>query len=137
MKDTDLFSRDITEFLNSDIGPVYNLVKQLTRLFPAYFNDIGAEGELRDISTRIDEIGSRKDVLVHFLRKQSHVESSNHIINLIEATLEFWRTRDKTVLKPYIPSNIYAQIEDEGPYINGVHILVGHLFKKQGLRKSL
>ena len=47
IKDTDLFPRDITRFLNSEIGPVYNLAKQLTRLFPAYFNDIGAEGILR------------------------------------------------------------------------------------------
>ncbi len=51
IKDTDLFPRDITRFLNSDISPVYNLAKQLTRLFPVYFNDIGVEGMLRDIST--------------------------------------------------------------------------------------
>ncbi|MBC2712224.1 MAG: pyruvate, phosphate dikinase [Desulfosarcina sp.] len=80
IKDTDLFPRDITRFLNSDIGPVYNLAKQQTRLFPAYYNDIGAEGVLRDISTRLDEITHRRDILIHFLRKQSHVESSNRII---------------------------------------------------------
>ena len=36
IKDTDLFPRDITRFLNSGIEPVYNLAKQLTRLFPAF-----------------------------------------------------------------------------------------------------
>ena len=34
IKDTDLFPRDITRLLNNDIGPAYNLIKQLTRLFP-------------------------------------------------------------------------------------------------------
>ena len=76
IKDIDLFPRDVTQFLNSGIGPVLNLSKQLARLFPVYFNDIGAEGRLRDISTRIDEITHRRDILIHFLRKQSHVESS-------------------------------------------------------------
>ena len=37
IKDIDIFPRDITGFLNSRIGPVYNLAKQLTRLFPAFF----------------------------------------------------------------------------------------------------
>jgi pyruvate, orthophosphate dikinase len=37
IKDTDLFPRDITKFLNSKIEPVYNLCKQLARLFPVIF----------------------------------------------------------------------------------------------------
>ncbi|MEW6602145.1 MAG: PEP/pyruvate-binding domain-containing protein, partial [Nitrospirota bacterium] len=136
IKDTDLFPRDITGFLNSDIRPVYNLAKQLMRLFPAYFNEIGAEGQLRDISTNIDEICLRKDVLVHFLRKQSHVESSNKIISLIEATLEFWRTRSKSILEPYVPPNIYDQIRSEGPYIDGVHDVLSYIFSTAGLKKT-
>ena len=133
IRDTDLFPRDITRFLNSDISNVYNLAKQLARLFPAYFNDIGAEGQLRDISTKIDELCLRKDVLIHFLRKQSHVESSNHIINLMEATLEFWKTREKDGLKPYIPENIYEQVEEKGPYVDGVHRVLTHVFEKEKL----
>lgn len=121
IKDTDLFPRDITHLLNSGIAPVYNLVKQLCRLFPVYFNDIGAEGRLRDISTEIDEILQRKDVLIHFLRKQSHVESSNRIVSFMEATLDFWKTRDKTVLEPFIPPSIYNLIDPEGPYVDGVY----------------
>ncbi len=131
IKDTDLFPRDITQLLNSDFGPVYNLVKQLTRLFPSYFNDIGAEGRLRDISTEIDELCQRKDTLVHFLRKQGHVESSNQIIGLIEGTLNFWKTRSKTGVMPFVPPNIYKQIETEGPYIEGVHSVVKTLFDKE------
>ncbi len=130
IKDTDLFPRDITQFLNSDISPVYNLAKQLTRLFPSYFNDIGAEGDLREISTEIDEICHRKDILIHFLRKQSHVESSNRIIFFMEATLNFWKTRKKNALKPFIPPNIYDQVEITGEYIEGVHKVIAHLVRK-------
>ncbi len=132
IKDTDLFPRDITRFLNSEIGPVYNLAKQLTRLFPAFFNDIGAEGVLRDISTRLDEITHRRDILIHFLRKQSHVESSNRIIRFMEAVLHFWKTRDKAALQPFVPPNIFAQIDARGEYIDGVNALFTHL-SNQGM----
>jgi pyruvate,orthophosphate dikinase len=132
LKDTDLFPRDITRFLNSDIGPVYNLTKQLARLFPVYFNDIGAEGKLRDISTRIDEIAYRKDILIHFLRKQSHVESSNQILGFIEATLHFWATREKERLQSFVPPIIYDQIDTRGPFIDGVNKIMSVL-KENGL----
>lgn len=131
IKDTDLFPRDISELLNSDLSPVYNLVKQLARLFPAFFNDIGAEGRLRDISTDIDEICGRNDVLIHFLRKQSHVESSNQIIGLIEAALDFWRTKNKEGVKDFVPPDIYDRIETSGPYVDGVHEIVSSLFKQK------
>jgi pyruvate,orthophosphate dikinase len=134
IKDTDLFPRDITGFLNSDIRPVYNLAKQLMRLFPAYFNEIGAEGQLRDISTDLDELCSRKDRLVHFLRKQSHVESSNKIISLIESALECWRTKSKEGLKTYLPPNIYDQVEPEGEFVDGVSKVINHIFETKGLK---
>ncbi len=130
IKDTDLFPRDITRILNSKIEQVYNLIKQLGRLFPVYFNDIGAEGNLRDISTKIDEISSRKDVLIHFLRKQSHVESSNLIILFMEATLKFWETKDKEVLRPFVPPLIFNQIQTEGRFVDGVHQVINHLAQK-------
>ena len=130
IKDTDLFPRDITKFLNSDINPEYNLAKQLARLFPVYFNDIGAEGKLRDISTDIDEITGRKDVLVHFLRKQSHVESNNLTISFMEAVLNFWKTREKSLLEPFVPPSIYSQITTKGPYIDGVHLAITRLEQK-------
>jgi pyruvate,orthophosphate dikinase len=133
IKDTDLFPRDITGFLNSDIRPVYNLSKQLMRLFPAFFNEIGAEGLLRDISTEIDEICKRKDILIHFLRKQSHVESSNKIVPLMEATLDFWKTKSKERLRRYLPQNLYDQIEPAGPYIDGVNMVINRIFLARGL----
>jgi pyruvate,orthophosphate dikinase len=132
IKDTDLFPRDITRFLNSGVAPVYNIAKQLARLFPVYFNDIGAEGKLRDISTELDEINHRKDVLLHFLRKQCHVESSNRIINFMEAVLYFWQTRDREPLQTYIPPNIFSEIDTDGPFIDGVHTAMQRL-KERGL----
>ena len=45
LSDTDLFQREITKILNSNISPYYKKVKQLTRIFPVYFNEIGAEGD--------------------------------------------------------------------------------------------
>ena len=61
IKDTDLFWRDVTALLNTEIKPVYNLIKQLCRMFPVYFNEIGAEGRLRDVSTTLDEASKRHD----------------------------------------------------------------------------
>jgi len=130
IKDTDLFPRDITSLLNSNVEPAYNLIKQLTRLFPVYFNDIGAEGRLRDISTRLDEIVYRKDALVHFLRKQSHVESSNRTLALIREVLLFWASGDKSALEEMIPPNIYEQTMMEGPYFDGIHRIFSILTQK-------
>ncbi len=132
VRDIDLFPRDITTLLNSDIGPVYNLVKQLTRLTPVFFNDIGAEGALRDISTEIDELCHRKDVLVHFLRKQGHVEGSNRLIAFMETAIAFWMTREKAGLQPYLPPEMYAQVSSEGDFVDGMHALFKH-FEENGI----
>lgn len=133
LKDTDLFPRDITRFLNSDIEPAYNLAKQLTRLFPSYFNDIGAEGKLRDISTQLDELTQRRDGLIHFLRKQSHVESSNLIVAFMEAVLGFWITKNKEGLKHFVPPSIFEQIRESGPFIDRVNRIMRHL-AEEGIR---
>ena len=135
IKDTDLFPRDITRFLNSGIEPIYNIAKQLMRLFPVYFNDIGAEGKLRDISTELDEINHRKDVLLHFLRKQCHVESSNRIIAFMEAVLHYWQTRDPEPLLPFVPPNIFNQVQREGSFVDGAHAAMQQL-ADQGLHDA-
>ncbi len=134
IKDTDLFPRDITQLLNSRIETVYNLAKQLARLFPVFFNEIGAEGKLRDISTELDEITHRKDVLIHFLRKQSHVESSNQILEFMEAVFNFWSTKDKTYIQPYVPPYIYQQISIGGEYVDGVRKVMTYL-RQNGIKE--
>ncbi|MBU8910164.1 MAG: pyruvate, phosphate dikinase [Desulfobacterales bacterium] len=130
IKDTDLFSRDITKFLNSDITPVFNLVKQLSRLLPAFFNEIGAEGHLRDISTRLDEACHRKDRLIHFLRKQCHIESSSRSVDFIQEVILFWKTGNKKKLESYVPPSIYQEIKESGPFVDGPGIILNHLESK-------
>ncbi|OKY75700.1 MAG: phosphoenolpyruvate synthase [Desulfobulbaceae bacterium DB1] len=128
VKDTDLFQRDISHLLNHPIAPVYNLVKQFTKLMPVFFNEIGAEGHLRDVSTELDEIHKRKDLLIHFLRKQSHVESSNLIVGFIKAIICFWHTLDKNVLRDFLPAEVLNQVETSGPFVDELHILTTRLF---------
>ena len=133
IRDIDLFPRDVTALLNAPVGPVYHLVKQLCRLLPVFFNDIGAEGRLRDVSTRMDELSQRRDPLLHFLRKQSHVESNNQIIAFTEAVFAFWKTREKSLLERYLPPSIFADIDSRGTYVDGLHRLMQALARK-GLR---
>lgn len=130
IKDTDLFPRDISKFLNSDTEPVYNLVKQLARLLPAFFNEIGAEGQLRDISTRLDESSQRKDRLIHFLRKQCHVESSGRIVDFIQEVISYWKTGDKTKLEPFVPPAIFSEISSSGPFTDGPKAILNTLEAK-------
>jgi len=129
IKDTDLFQRDITELLNHPIEPLYNLAKQFAKLLPVFFNDIGAEGALREVSTELDETHRRHDVLIHFLRKQSHVESSNLIVAFIEAIFSFWRTKDKELLADFLPPEVLYQVQLEGPFIDDLHILLKRVFE--------
>ncbi len=133
VRDTDLFPREITDLLNTEVSPVYPLVKQFARLLPVYFNEIGAEGLLRDISTDLDEIFRRKDELVHFLRKQSHVDSSNLTMILAEATLTFWSTLDKEPLRPFIPPSLYEWINPQSSYVLGAHRVLAGVMEKKGL----
>ncbi|MCK5349674.1 MAG: pyruvate, phosphate dikinase, partial [Desulfobacula sp.] len=130
IKDTDLFPRDITKFLNSDVAPVFNLVKQMARLLPAFFNEIGAEGHLRDISTSLDEACLRRDRLIHFLRKQCHVESSSRIVDFIKEVILFWKTGNKKKLEPYVPPSIYNEIDKSGPFVDGPRIILNYIESK-------
>jgi pyruvate,orthophosphate dikinase len=113
ISDTDLFQRDMANLLNADIRPVYSLVKQVGRLFPIYFAEIGAEGELRVVSTRVDEIGRRQDSVLHFLRKQCHVESSSRLVGFCEALFQYWASGKKELLESYLPSEVYGRLGEE------------------------
>ncbi|MDI6890660.1 MAG: PEP/pyruvate-binding domain-containing protein [Thermodesulfovibrionales bacterium] len=132
INDTDLFQKDITKLLNSDIKPVYHLVKQLVRLFPVYFSEINAEGILREVSTEIDEVTGRADPLIHFLRKQSHVESSARIVDFIEVIIKFWLTKDKRPLEGFLPEDIFHQVRTSGPCIDDISTIFNSIFKDRG-----
>jgi pyruvate, orthophosphate dikinase len=128
VRDTDLFQKDVSQLLNAPIRPVYNLVKQLAKLFPVYFSQIGAEGLLRQVSTDVDEITGRSDKLIHFLRKQSHVESNNIIVSFIQGIIEYWRTMDKRPLEELVPSEVYAEIPESGQQVEDIHRIFEYVF---------
>ncbi|MDD3052161.1 MAG: PEP/pyruvate-binding domain-containing protein, partial [Candidatus Cloacimonetes bacterium] len=119
--DTDLFQKDVTKLLNSKISPIYKQIKQLARIFPVYFNEIGAEGILRDVSTKIDEISHRNDKLIHFLRKQIHIEGNNSHIDITLEIIRFWFDLDKKRLELIVPQNVFEIIDIESPWVKGVH----------------
>ena len=121
LSDTDLFQREITKILNSNITPYYKKVKQLTRIFPVYFNEIGAEGEIRNVTTNMDEISGREDKLVHFLRKQVHTESNNTLIGLTLNVFKFWSDGIKENLRSILPNNVYDSIDVNSQWFTYVH----------------
>lgn len=124
LSDTDLFQREITKILNSNIRPYYKKVKQLSRIFPVYFNEIGAEGEIRNVTTNMDEISGRQDKLVHFLRKQVHTESNNTLIGLTFNVFNFWNDGNLETLKPILPKNVFESIDKDSTWFTYVHLLV-------------
>jgi pyruvate, orthophosphate dikinase len=119
--DTDIFQRDVTRFLNADIRPIYFVAKQLLRTLPVYFNEVGAEGELRSVSTEMDEICGRRDTLMHFVRKQSHAESSNRLVAFSRAVLLYWVTLDPSGLQPFLSANTMAAVQAEVEWARGPH----------------
>jgi len=132
VRDTDLLQKDISAFLNTDLSPAYNLAKQLLRMFPIYFSEIGAEGELRDVSTKVDELAFRQDKMIHFLRKQSHVESSSLLIPFIEDIFRYWYSGDKNHVQKHLPPEVYDQIVNSGEYFDGLHTICTVIFPKIG-----
>jgi pyruvate, orthophosphate dikinase len=133
INDTDIFQKDITKLLNSEVRPVYHLVKQMAKTLPVYFSEIGAEGPLREISTEFDESTHRADELVHFLRKQSHVESSARVVDFIEEAIHFWLTKDKVLLKEYLIDDLYQRLTASGPFFDELHSIFNHLFSLKGI----
>ncbi|HXK49212.1 MAG TPA: PEP/pyruvate-binding domain-containing protein [Clostridiales bacterium] len=125
--DTDLFQKDVSKLLNCDIKKSYKLVKQLCRVFPIYFNEIGAEGELRDVTTMIDEVSFRQDRLIHFLRKQVHTESNNTHIELTKRIFLFWVCREKEMIRDLIPQDVFESIDINGEHVAPVNSLINKI----------
>ena len=131
ISDTDLFQRDITHILNSNISPFYKKVKQLSFIFPVYFNEIGAEGEIRHVTTSMDELSHRNDRLIHFLRKQVHIEGNNTLIDMTRRIFNFWYHGDLEALKKGFPRDVYDAIDLKGRWFVPIHALVKDLCEKQ------
>ena len=110
LSDTDLFQKDVSKLLNVSTRKHFKLIKQLCRIFPIYFNEIGAEGELRDFSTEIDELTECRDIIIHFLRKQIHTESNNTHIKLTEQILAYWESHNLELLSNALPDHVLQQV---------------------------
>ncbi len=121
ISDTDLFQRDVTKLLNSQIAPTYREIKQLSKIFPIYFTDIGAEGKLREYSTAVDELELRKDRLIHFLRKQIHTESNNTHIELTKSIILYWYDRNPSHLNGLLPDDVEEWLGNDKVLLDGVH----------------
>ena len=121
--DTDLFQRDVTRFLNATSA---SSSPNTAPTLPVYFNEVGAEGELRSVSTEIDELCGRRDTLMHFLRKQSHTESSNRLVDFSREVLRYWLTRDLEGLSPFLSANTMAAVEREAVWADGPHALTAN-----------
>ncbi|OGO76703.1 MAG: hypothetical protein A2Y23_10965 [Clostridiales bacterium GWB2_37_7] len=133
ISDTDLFQRDVTKLLNSNIASVYKQIKQLARIFPVYFKEIGAEGKLREVTTVMDELSYRKDRLIHFLRKQVHTESNNTHVKLTKQILSFWYDGNLEQLKQIIPSDVFESIDLEGEWFVDVHKITNELCRLKNI----
>ncbi len=112
IRDTDLIQRDISRLLNADIAPAYNLIKQLLRLFPVYFSEIGAEGELRDITTRGTSCPSATTGW-RILRKQSHVEINSLLVEFTE-TFSLLVFRRQALHPQHIRGRGVDEVHNEG-----------------------
>ena len=134
ISDTDLFQRDITNILNSNISPFYKKVKQLSYIFPVYFNEIGAEGEIRHVTTSMDELSHRNDRLIHFLRKQVHIEGNNTLIDLTRKIFNFWYDSNLETLQSGFPKDVYDSIDLKGRWFLPIHTLLKGLCEKQGCK---
>jgi len=130
IRDNDLFQRDISKLLNSDFEPCYILIKQLAYLFPVYFNNIGAEGKIRKITTSLDKLSYRNDRLIHFLRKQTHSESNNTHIELAKRILCFWYHGNPQPLLKYLPLDVQSELKASGKWFDPVHKIVQKLCEK-------
>ncbi len=125
--DTDLFQRDISSLLRRPVGPVYVLILHLLRLLPVYFSVIGAEGELREVSTHLDEITERRDAVCHFLRKQCHVECNPRLVELTEEIARYWATGDPSPLRTYLPAEVYDELDPADPSVLELRAAVSRL----------
>ena len=134
ISDTDLFQREVTKLLNSEIAPVYRDMKQLARIFPVYFREIGAEGILREATTAVDEISRRQDRLIHFLRKQIHTESNNTHISLTKQIIQYWYDGNPAPLAPMLPEDVYQQLDTKSEWYTGIHKILHELCTSMNAR---
>ena len=108
--DDRLFQREVSSYLNSAaLEEDFLLHYILLRKLPVFFNEVGASGKIRDYTTEIDAWGN--DTVLYFLRKQVHVNASNHNISLVEKIIQTWLYRDPEILKDVVPDEILNRLD--------------------------
>ena len=130
VSDTDLFQRDVSALFNSDIADAFALIMQVVTHVPVFFNEVGSEGELRDVSTRVDQISHRRDPVIHYLRKQCHAESNNRLVGFAANVYDYWVTGDPKGLEPYLPESVYAALNPEADWFVGPHSVTAKLARR-------
>ncbi|RJQ13311.1 MAG: hypothetical protein C4560_14585 [Nitrospiraceae bacterium] len=110
--DDRLFQREVSAYLNSvDTGKDFLLHHMLLKRLPVYFNEVGASGRIRELSTEIDSWGN--DPVIYFLRKQVHANASTNNIPIIEAVISAWVRGDADVLKGRVPEEVRINLNPE------------------------
>lgn len=151
--DDKIFQREISSYLNSVFFRDQLLLNYLLlQKLPAYYNEVGATGRVRDYTTEIDSWGN--DPVLYFLRKQVHVNASNHCIRIAENIIGSWVEGDPGLLKGVVPEDVFQNL-DTGlfprysagirPLLEALGVLVGeelhfekiHAFSEDHLREKL
>lgn len=70
----------------------------------------------------IDEASRRKDRLIHFMRKQIHIESNNTHIELARKIITYWYDGNKEPLKEMIPQEIYEGLDQDSKWFTRPHM---------------
>ncbi|RME66921.1 MAG: hypothetical protein D6778_03990 [Nitrospirae bacterium] len=132
--DDAIFQRHITNYLNS-VDLKESLLEHLVllRRLPVYYNEIGATGTIRDLSTRLDSWGN--DPVLYFLRKQVHVNSGPHNLNLTEAVIRAWATGSRKPLSGLVPEDLLFELSDET--LNHISEAMALLLQKLSLKEPL
>jgi len=108
--DERIFQREVTRYLNSaDLDEDFLIHYLMLRRLPVYFNEIGASGELRELTTEIDSWGN--DPLLYFLRKQVHVNASNYNVKIVEDIIRACALHDPDMLEGKVPGEIFSNID--------------------------
>ncbi|HSB32285.1 MAG TPA: hypothetical protein VLD55_11845, partial [Candidatus Sulfobium mesophilum] len=108
--DDRLFQREVSAYLNSGTpGREFLLNYMLLKKLPVYYNEVGATGVIRDFTTELDSWGN--DTVLYFLRKQIHVNASNHNVGLIEQVISAWVSKSTEPLKQVVPEEVLAKFD--------------------------
>ncbi|MDD2548572.1 MAG: PEP/pyruvate-binding domain-containing protein [Bacteroidales bacterium] len=132
--DTDLFQRNVSNLLNADIDPVFKPVKELCKLLPVFYNEIGAEGELRDVTTEIDTLSNRQDKLMHFLRKQIHIDGNNTHLHLLEKIFGYWISGNFNQVASFLPPDIKEAIMNDEKWLAPMQTLIVKVSKNLSIQ---